>query len=366
MYPFAEDYDYVRNAWYLAAWTEELGDKPLGRTIMDEPVVLYRGASGQVIGIWGLCGHRHFPLADGHIVGDRIVCPYHGFEFDSSGACAHIPAVAQAPKRFRMKTYTVVEKFKAIWIWMGSNAAPDEDSIPPLDQVGFGGGDWQALPNGRTYTRARWPLIIDNLMDLSHIAFLHAATFQQPALGDVSPHFEGGPEFRCVRWLKDQSPDSPFFRLVLPDNDGRLDAEFDTRFFGPGLIVTSSHIYSAGQCREADRLATTYNIHGITPETRHSTHNFSGVARNFLLKDSALDDWHKSFTHRARAEDVDAQEKIEKVVDMYADPNRELAGIGDIAGIRLRRHLSMLMQSERAAARTSIVAQPRERSGLVL
>ena len=80
---------YLRNAWYVAAWSDDLVDgQLLARTIMKEPVVLYRKADGNVAAILDRCSHRFAPLHMGKIVnGDRIQCPYHGLEFDASGAC---------------------------------------------------------------------------------------------------------------------------------------------------------------------------------------------------------------------------------------------------------------------------------------
>ena len=100
MYPFADGQVYVRNAWYMAAWSAELGKKPLGRTIMDEPVVFYRTSPGDAVAMWGLCGHRYFPLAGAEVVGDHLVCPYHGFTYDRNGACVRIPAQTDTPTKF--------------------------------------------------------------------------------------------------------------------------------------------------------------------------------------------------------------------------------------------------------------------------
>jgi vanillate O-demethylase monooxygenase subunit len=350
MYPFAEGQIFVRSAWYMAAWSLELGRKPLGRTIMDEPVVLFRTESGVATAIWGLCAHRYFPLADGEIVGDRIVCSYHGFTYDTSGACVHIPAQSHTPKRFRMKTYPVVERHQAIWIWMGKPADADATGIPALEEIGFGIAGWQALPNGMTHINARWSLLIDNLMDLSHVGFLHKATIQQPEAGEAKPDVGGEPDFRCARWLFNQNPDVPYYRYALPKNERPVDGLMDSRFFGPGLIVTSLAMYTA-QSEDSQRLlATVYHLHGITPETRSSTHDFSAVTRNVELGSADFDRWQKAAAHAARKEDVMALEKIEPVLDRFANTRSELAGVGDQSGIAVRKHLSRLMQRETSGA----------------
>src|SRR6202171_1850500 len=123
---------YLRNAWYVAAWSDRVGDGQLvPRTIMDEPIVLYRKADGAVAAIGDRCAHRFAPLRMGKIVGgDRIQCPYHGLEYDGSGACVRNPhGTKNIPPRARVKSYPVIEKHKAVWVWMG-DAPAEESKIP--------------------------------------------------------------------------------------------------------------------------------------------------------------------------------------------------------------------------------------------
>src|ERR1700736_5971695 len=113
---------YLHNAWYVAAWSDDLADgQLLARTILKEPVVLYRKADGHVAALQDRCPHRFAPLSMGKIVhGDCLQCPYHGLEFDASGACTLNPhGTKNIPPRARVRSYPVTEKHKAIWIWMG-------------------------------------------------------------------------------------------------------------------------------------------------------------------------------------------------------------------------------------------------------
>src|SRR5947209_3739274 len=106
---------YLRNAWYVAAWSDDLADgQLLSRTILKEPVVLYRKADGHVAALQDRCPHRFAPLHMGKVVGgDRIQCPYHGLEFDASGACALNPHGQNIPSRLRVRSFPVTEKHKA-------------------------------------------------------------------------------------------------------------------------------------------------------------------------------------------------------------------------------------------------------------
>ena len=160
---------YLRNAWYVAAWSDDLVDgQLLARTIMKEPVVLYRKADGNVAAILDRCSHRFAPLHMGKIVhGDRIQCPYHGLEFDASGACVLNPHGAKnIPSRAGVRGFPVLEKHKAIWIWMGEKP-PDVSKVPDfgvLDNV----PELYTTKRDKMTIRANYELIIDNLLDLSH------------------------------------------------------------------------------------------------------------------------------------------------------------------------------------------------------
>src|SRR6516162_4157447 len=165
---------FLRNAWYVAAWSDGVGDGQLiARIIMNEPVVLFRQGNGEVAAIEDRCAHRFAPLHMGKIVGgDRIQCPYHGLEFDGRGVCVRNPHGAKnIPSRARVKIYPVVEKHKAVWVWMGP-APADAGKIPDfsvLDNV-------PELHTTKRYSiviKANYQLIIDNLLDLSHTSYLH-------------------------------------------------------------------------------------------------------------------------------------------------------------------------------------------------
>ena len=78
---------FLRNAWYAAAWDDELGDKPLARTMLGEPLVLYRDSAGAPVALSDTCPHRFAPLSLGRRDGDTLQCPYHGLVFGKNGIC---------------------------------------------------------------------------------------------------------------------------------------------------------------------------------------------------------------------------------------------------------------------------------------
>jgi phenylpropionate dioxygenase-like ring-hydroxylating dioxygenase large terminal subunit len=90
---------FLRNSWYVAAWSSEVGDQPTPRVILDEPVVLFRKQDGSVAALEDRCAHRHAPLHLGRVVGNGIQCGYHGLVFNAEGRCTQVPGRIAFPVR---------------------------------------------------------------------------------------------------------------------------------------------------------------------------------------------------------------------------------------------------------------------------
>jgi vanillate O-demethylase monooxygenase subunit len=99
---------FVRNAWYVAAATAEIGDKPLARTLLNEPIVLFKNGRGEICALEDRCCHRGAPLSLGHPTEIGIRCGYHGMAFNRDGVCVEIPGQTIIPKRARVKSYPAV------------------------------------------------------------------------------------------------------------------------------------------------------------------------------------------------------------------------------------------------------------------
>jgi vanillate O-demethylase monooxygenase subunit len=122
----ANDEIFLKNCWYVAAWDHELIDgAKLARTILEQPVVLYRGESGRVMAMEDRCCHRGAPLSMGRIEGDCIRCMYHGMKFDPSGKCIQIPGQDVIPARLGVRSFPIVQRDHLVWIWMGDAEKAD-------------------------------------------------------------------------------------------------------------------------------------------------------------------------------------------------------------------------------------------------
>ena len=163
----------LRNQWYCAAFGHELKDKPLARSFLGEPVVIYRKADGAPAALEDRCCHRRAPLSKGKLLGDRLQCGYHGFTFDASGACVRIPGQDRVPPSLGVRAYPLIERHGYLWIWMGERAKADPALIPDFHQNHDPG--WSAV-RGRLPIAAHYLLVVENLIDLSHVGIVHAKT----------------------------------------------------------------------------------------------------------------------------------------------------------------------------------------------
>ena len=166
---------FVYNAWYIAAWPEEIeGGALVGRTILNVPLAIFRDADGKASALEDSCCHRGAPLSHGRTVAAGLECGYHGLVFDGAGKCVHVPGQATVPTSARVRSYPVVERQQCLWIWMGDAARADESLI-----VDYPFHDMPAeWPHRKATFRigANYMMMIDNLMDLSHLAYVHSKT----------------------------------------------------------------------------------------------------------------------------------------------------------------------------------------------
>ena len=165
---------FLRNCWYVAAWDHELIDgKLLARTILEKPVLLYKGDSGRVVALDNRCCHRGAKLSNGRLEGDDVRCMYHGLKFDPTGRCIQIPGQDNIPKNLGVRSYPVVERQHLVWIWMGEPSKADPSKI--LDIPYLANPAWRGVPDYMHYD-ANYLLIVDNLSDFAHLAFVHTRT----------------------------------------------------------------------------------------------------------------------------------------------------------------------------------------------
>jgi phenylpropionate dioxygenase-like ring-hydroxylating dioxygenase large terminal subunit len=272
----------ILDGWYVAAWADEVTSaKPLARTICNHPVVLFRQPTGEAAALIDRCCHRAAPLHLGRIVEGGIECGYHGMVFDALGKCVAIPAQDFIPAAAKVRSFPVVEKNKMIWIWTGEAAEADPSLVPDYP---FHDDEANWSVRRSTYKiAANYMLSLDNLMDLTHIGYVHKKTIGS---GSPTKHLSaemnltiGARGVRFIRWLLNSEPPASYVKACGFTTNVDRWQEFE--FIAPGCVVHFAGGQEVGKrAFEDDRRDGGFRLrrfHGFTPETDHMTHYFSSV-----------------------------------------------------------------------------------------
>lgn len=349
MYPFTTPSSIVRNRWYIAAFSDEISRQPIERKLLGRPVALYRKENGDPVAMYGLCPHRYFPLAKGKVKGDRLVCGYHGFVFEADGKVSEVPSQGTGAG-FCQPTYPVIECGPLCWIWMGDADKCDPALIPPYDDFGLGEPGWRCSSANYFHLHGRSQLLVDNLMDLTHLPYVHFHIGGGEAMRNpVMKEEQRDRSYRVSRTGK--VPFSPFHELVFGPEarfEGLSDFLSLTDFYGPELIKTSLPITLAVEGRDSvpPELGSLYILHGITPETENSTHYFGFATRNFRLDSEALDTFQYESDCKIRQQDVDVIEAVERELDAAVTRQRELLVRSDAPAVKVRRMIQAMLERE--------------------
>lgn len=279
---------FLREHWYAAGFPDEVGRALLARTFLGEDVVLFRREDGTPVALEDRCAHRRLPLSLGKLLGDRVQCAYHGIEYAASGACAKIPGQDGVPD-VRLRAYPLVERHRYLWIWMGDPARADPSLIPDfgaLDAPEAGVTRIQLKPECHVQ------LVLDNLLDLSHLAYVHSTTTGNAAVVEQAEvrTERAGDVVQVKRWIRDVMP-APTF-VQFGGYNGRVNLWQVSEFRPPTTIRVSYGSAPADQPIPEDVWSHGQwgfkVFHGLTPESARTTHQFRYVAHDAGLGDAAV------------------------------------------------------------------------------
>jgi len=279
---------FLRNAWYVAAFDEEVGRALLARTLLGDPVVLYRTEGGEPVALEDRCCHKFLPLSKGELNGDDLCCGYHGMTYDPSGACVRIPGQPSIPPAARVRSYPTAEHLGMVWLWMGDPAQADRSLLFELPQYGDPG--WALNRGPLTPVGANYQHMTDNLLDPAHVSFVHKSTLGSPASEDIPVEtHQDGDRVAVSRWTLD-APPIGIFRIVA-GLTGNMDRWQYYYFYPPSISITDFGTGPVGMGHgEADRdgAMRIYSCHFITPDSDRSSHYFWFQLRNFAQDDVAM------------------------------------------------------------------------------
>lgn len=346
---------FVRNAWYVAAWAVELENgQALARKILGVPTVLFRGESGNVSALEDRCCHRGLPLSMGLVRGDALKCGYHGLEFDGLGRCVLIPGQDDIPSVMKVKSFPVVEKDALIWLWGGDPDQADVGRIPAFPW--HEDPAWPYIPHVQ-HLRCAFNLVIDNLLDQTHLAYVHTSTIG----GNPTAHAVADMEIektdrgmRFMRWLENQVPPPIYVEADIgfkPDEPMDRWAEFE--YVAPATVLQfTGGLPSNAKPRSTGRRDGGWALrimHNITPETETSCHYFWAGCHGFRQNDPSVTTWMRDSIRDTFLEDeavLEAQQA--RIVEM---PGRLLSTKHDAARIAAERVLIKMRQDEAERAK---------------
>jgi phenylpropionate dioxygenase-like ring-hydroxylating dioxygenase large terminal subunit len=336
---------FLRNGWYTALWSHELTDKPVAKTFLNDKVVLFRGKGGQAGALEDSCCHRAAPLSMGNVAGDYLACGYHGLEFDVNGKCMKVPGQTDVPPNAKVRAYPVREKNNVVWIWMGDPAKADAASIPDLRWLSD--PKWAATP-GRLHVKSNYQFILDNLLDLTHVAYVHKNTLSGDPREATTPtkteRLDNG--VRVGRWMIDFKPPPLFARAG--NFTTNVDRWQHVTWHPPGIVYIDVGCATTGTgAPQGDRSQgiSIWANHLVTPETEHSSHYMFCFARNFSLDDTQMSELLYNGSRATFMEDVDFLEAVQSNrVDGGLDGLIHITADG--AQLQMRRMLNGLINAE--------------------
>ncbi|MEP0201749.1 MAG: aromatic ring-hydroxylating dioxygenase subunit alpha [Halioglobus sp.] len=350
MYPFKYESSIVRNRWYMAAFSNEITREPMERTLLNKPVAMYRKEDGSPVAMYGLCPHRYFPLAKGRVEGDALVCGYHGFKFADTGECIEIPSQDTVTAKTCQPVYPLEERGPICWIWMGDPDKCDTDLIPPYHDFGLDQPGWHYSSESYFHLEGRAQLLIDNLMDLTHLPYVHFHVPGGEAMAKVPISTEERElSIRVMRKVK--APWNPFFGLIYGQDaafEGVAELDSLSDFYGPEFIKTSLPNVTKLEGRDdvPDALGSLLIHHGITPETETTTHYFGFSTRNFRQGDEALDKFQQESDCKIRQQDVEAINAVEQRLDQASQFRKEISVRSDRPAFDARRKIEAMLAQE--------------------
>ncbi len=340
---------FVRNAWYVAAWQHELAaGQALAREILGTPVVLYRTADGTPAALEDRCCHRALPLSMGRVLDDRIECGYHGLQFDRAGHCVAVPGQSAIPPGARVPAFPLVERDRFVWICMGDPGRMNPDDIPDFHWLDH--PDWRAKPS-YLHIRCNFQLLIDNLLDLSHLPFVHPTTLGEMGVAETPAETERTPRgVRTTRWIIDRPP--PPMLAKLGGFAGNIDRWQIVDFIAPSAVILDVGGAPTGTgAPEGDRGRgmSNCNLNAITPETETSLHQFWAQAHSAKLTVPGITEGMHDQVRTAFLEDIAFLEAQQRRNDARPDAAR-IDINADAAHLQARRLMDRLRAEEAGEA----------------
>lgn len=329
----------LRDEWYVVAFSHEVDDRrPLLRYCCGDRIALFRTAQGAPVALYDRCPHRGSPLSLGKIAEDTLQCPYHGFRYASTGRCVRVPSQTTIIPELAVRSYPVVEKGGFIWLWPGAAQLADPTALPDCHAFGLDRPGWTAKPYLMLEIKSNYSLLFENLLDTSHISFLHGTALDGGRMASSTFHLES--EGKTVRLIRELQGDTP-----TPSNTEQyglhgvttFDRKLESIAYLPNLhIIRNSFTFPD---RPGHPQHVRINVMPITPSRENELYQFLTMTASYPETHPAeLVEGMRSVLD----EDRIVLEAIQDIYDENGADLPEWSVNADVAGLRARRKLAEL------------------------
>lgn len=332
----------IRNAWYVVALTSDVGRELTGLKVLGEPLVLYRTEAGEAVVLDDRCAHRRFPLSKSQLIGDTIQCGYHGFTYEASGACIYAPGLNVKPS-FGVRRYPAAEKGPFLWVWMGDAKQADPATIPLPDEDE---GPWHTV-RGHVLNPSNYMLVIENLLDITHLHFLHGPHVQDRDYAETPPSSIAAP-INGVAFRKEMAATAvSLFATWCGGNPTQLVRQIDScQQIGPALSYNMQERFALAGDDHPIHPQRNRITHCLTPADERTTHQFWELAFSSPLQVEL--NFVRTFVEsNVFSQDMEAVGYIQAMIEEDRRSGQVESGIpSDRFGVKMRNILRKMKAAE--------------------
>lgn len=342
----------LRECWYVAGWSRDVGSALTPVRMLGDDIVIYRTPAGEVVALEDACPHRKLPLSKGRLEGDRVVCGYHGLTFDGRGTCVAAPTQERIPTGARVRSYPVIERYGFVWLWMG--AADRADAGKLIDIPNYDAPGWGRTAGGDMPIACNYLYIVDNLLDPSHVAWVHLSSFAGAKTESTPLSIDVGDDGVTVwRWMMDTAP--PAYYAPLLKFEGNCDRKQHYECVLPSIGINKSIFAPAGHggpgkpMHEKTFVNISYNF--MTPVDEDNSRYYWFQHRNTDPDDAAISERMNQGAYTAFTEDREVLEAVHVGMKNKKTPHLDL-GL-DAGALRFRKLLRSRAEAEASISRTA-------------
>jgi phenylpropionate dioxygenase-like ring-hydroxylating dioxygenase large terminal subunit len=336
---------FLFDAWYVAAMERDLADVPLPIKVLNERIVLYRQSNGSAVALEDACVHRKLPLSMGRIRGDDIECGYHGMVYNAAGECLRIPCQDRVPKNARVRKYPLTSRYGLLWIWMGNAERADTSTI--FDVAHWGDETWGVTRGDAMTVDCNYLYMTDNLLDPSHVAWVHRSTFGNAACETAPVQVSASDKGMIAsRWMQGVDvapiyvPFTPFQGLC--DRLQHYEVRYPSHALIKSVFVPAGEGGVGAEDNPRSFIMDSYNF--LTPVDDGHTRYYWFQMRNVAPEDQALSALLGEGVKFAFEEDREILNAIQRNFAESRTPHIDIAI--DAASLRFRRRIAQLIQNQ--------------------